>query len=121
MQIANLLAVLVGGALGSLLRWLFILKIPFVPHQFSWGTFFVNMAACLLIGTIYPKISSDFWRLLILTGLLGGFSTFSGLAIEIIQYVEYREYRLAVIYGATSLIFGILLAWLGQRFSVLFS
>ncbi|MFM6951693.1 MAG: FluC/FEX family fluoride channel [Bacteroidota bacterium] len=121
MQFANLFAVLIGGALGSLLRWLISFKIPFEIQQFSWGTFVVNMVACLLMGTLYPRLSSDFWRLLLFTGLLGGFSTFSGLVIEIIQYCEHQEYRLAVIYGLTSLIFGILLAWLGQRFSVLFS
>ena len=121
MQLANLFAVLVGGALGSVLRWLVGLKIPFDVQQFSWGTFAVNMTACLLVGTLYPRLNSDYWRLLMFTGLLGGFSTFSGLAIELIQYCEHQEYRLAVIYGITSLIFGLLSAWLGQRFSVFFS
>ncbi|MFM8995792.1 MAG: FluC/FEX family fluoride channel [Bacteroidota bacterium] len=86
MQFANLFAVLIGGALGGVLRWLISLKIPFVVQQFSWGTFVVNMVACLLMGALYPRLSNDFWRLLLFTGLLGGFSTFSGLAIEIIQY-----------------------------------
>ena len=121
MQLANLFAVLVGGALGSILRWLVGLKIPFDVQQFSWGTFAINMAACLLMGTLYPRLNSDFWRLLMFTGLLGGFSTFSGLVIELIQYSEHQEYRLAVVYGVTSLIFGLLSAWLGQRFSVFFS
>ncbi len=60
MQLANLFAVLVGGALGSILRWLVGLKIPFDVQQFSWGTFAVNMAACLLMGTLYPRLNSDF-------------------------------------------------------------
>jgi len=116
MQFANLFAIILGGASGSILRWLVGLKTPFVPQQFSWGTFTVNMAACLLMGALYPRLNSDFWRLFLLTGLLGGFSTFSGLIFEIIQYVEHQEYRLAVVYGFTSLIFGILIAWFGQRF-----
>lgn len=117
MQFSNLFAILISGALGSLLRWLIGLKITFVPQQFSWGTFTVNMAACLLMGALYPRLNNDFWRLFLLTGFLGGFSTFSGLIFEIIQYSEYHEYRLAVVYGFTSLIFGIIIAWLGQRFS----
>lgn len=121
MHFANLFAVLLGGALGSVFRWLIGFKIPFDAQQFSWGTFAVNMAACLLMGAFYPRLNSDFWRLLLFTGLLGGFSTFSGLVIEIIQYCEHQEYKLAVVYGITSLIFGLLTAWLGQRFSVLFS
>ncbi len=121
MQLGNLMGLIAGGAIGSVLRWAIGLRIPFHAHQFSWSTFFINASACFLIGLLWSKIETYAAKLFWITGFLGGFSTFSGFTLEIIQYLQCQEYKLAAVYGISSIIFGILLTWLGQRFSVSFS
>lgn len=121
MQFGNLMGLIAGGAIGSVLRWAIGLRIPFQTHHFSWSTFFINTTACFFIGFLWYRIESETAKLFWITGLLGGFSTFSGFTLEIIQYLQSQQNKLAAVYGISSIIFGILLTWLGQRFSVSFS
>jgi CrcB protein len=85
------LAVILGGGIGALLRYLSTQFINFIlKTQFSFGTIFVNCVGALLIGflvnffdmySLNPK-----WRLLIITGFLGGYTTFSAYSLETVQY-----------------------------------
>ena len=77
--------IFIGGGVGSVLRYLAQISInermSGIGFPFSWGTFIVNIAGSLLIGLFYSI--SERWnlsmemRLLLTTGLCGGFTTFS--------------------------------------------
>jgi CrcB protein len=85
-----LLVIAAGGALGSLARYGLSLAIPHGAGQFPVATLLVNVVGCLLIGGLMATIteSSRPHRLLrpfFGIGLLGGFTTFSTYAVEVLQ------------------------------------
>jgi len=96
------LLVILGGGIGALLRYLSTQFINFIfKTQFSFGTIFVNCIGALLIGflinffdlySLNPK-----WRLLIVTGFLGGYTTFSAYSLETVQYFINGNIKYAVI------------------------
>jgi CrcB protein len=87
-NLLNLLLVAVGGALGSVARYLlsmFVLRAT--GSLFPLGTFVVNAVGCLVFGAIAgaaiqrAPVAPE-WRLFLLVGVLGGFTTFSSYAFE---------------------------------------
>lgn len=84
----RLLAVIaVGGVLGSLARW--AVNLAFgerSPGDWPWATLTVNVIGCLAIGILASRLPTDrgpWWaRPLLITGILGGFTTFSAYAVE---------------------------------------
>jgi CrcB protein len=97
-----------GGALGSLLRyfvgqWSLRLWGP----NFPWGTLIVNVAGCFVIGVFAEMIARRFnasveLRLLLVTGFLGGFTTFSAFSLDAISLFERGEAMLGGVYIAAS-------------------
>ncbi|EJT05377.1 fluoride efflux transporter CrcB [Rhizobium sp. CCGE 510] len=91
------LLVAVGGAIGSLLRyyvgqWTLRLMGP----AFPWGTLAVNIVGCFVIGVFSELIARRFnasveLRLLLITGFLGGFTTFSAFSLDAISLFERGE------------------------------
>jgi CrcB protein len=108
--------VFVGGGLGSALRFgvgkLFISSL----NKFPTATFLVNMIGCLLIGLFvayFSKSENGFYKLLLVTGFCGGFTTFSTFSNESIFLLKNNQFTLAVIYILSSLIVGLLATFLG--------
>ncbi|WP_246167188.1 fluoride efflux transporter FluC [Sphingomonas piscis] len=83
---------------------------------FPWGTLAVNLlgsfAAGLLIGWLGGRSSSAGAQLLLMTGFLGGFTTFSAFSIDTIALAE-RSVAIAMAYVAATLITGLAAAWVG--------
>lgn len=85
------LAIAIGGALGSMARFASVGYItPWLNYRFPIGTLTVNVLGSLLIGIAYvvlvEKIAAPSeWRLFFITGLLGGFTTFSAFSLEVLQ------------------------------------
>ncbi|MDX6740429.1 CrcB family protein [Actinocorallia sp. A-T 12471] len=81
--VSALLDVAVGGALGALARWLITAAMPGAQGGFPWGTLLVNLLGCLVMGFLAAYLikgrSPRFARPLLVTGYLGGFTTFSHL------------------------------------------
>jgi CrcB protein len=80
---ASLLLVAAGGALGSVLRHLVsIAGLTLLGAAFPWGTLAVNLIGSAGIGIAGGLGVQGGWRLLLVTGLLGGFTTFSAFSLE---------------------------------------
>lgn len=84
------IAVAAGGATGALLRHGVNLLLPrSTQHAFSISTLTVNIAGCffagLLLVWILQRSETDFWRALLLTGLMGGLTTFSAFGLDLLQ------------------------------------
>ncbi|MDC9833313.1 fluoride efflux transporter CrcB [Rhizobium binxianense] len=102
------LLVAVGGAIGSVLRYYvgqWSLRL-FGP-AFPWGTLAVNVVGCFVIGVFAELIARKFnasaeLRLLLITGLLGGFTTFSAFSLDAISLFERGEAVAGGIYIAAS-------------------
>lgn len=98
-----LLLVGLGGAAGSILRHLVALAATAAMGTgFPWGTLAVNAAGSTAIGVLASLGLRDDARLLLVTGLLGGFTTFSAFSLETAQLWA-RAPWLAALYVAASL------------------
>ena len=114
------LAIPLGGALGSVLRFAAVLYItPLLNYRFPLGTFFVNMVESFLIGAAYvvlvekASVSGE-WRLFFISGMLGGFTTFSAFSLEMLQMWQGGHLVNAMVYAGSSVIIGLLIALLGM-------
>jgi CrcB protein len=116
----GLLIVALGGALGSVARY----KLSgFVLHhtldwRFPAGTFAVNVIGCLVAGVLAGLAERhDFLgpdaRLLLFTGVLGGFTTFSAFGLETMFLLKRGDFGIAAANIVLSVIAGLAALWLG--------
>ena len=124
-MIKQILLVGFGGFIGSAARYLLSGALTkWFPTIFPAGTFFVNVAGCLVIGVVYG-IASRFgwltqeWRLFLATGICGGFTTFSAFAYEGFRLIETSEYWTFAGYTLLSVIFCLLAVFFGVGISKL--
>jgi CrcB protein len=100
--------VALGGALGSVLRHaLSVLLAQALGTGFPWGTLAVNVIGSAAIGVAAGLGVSGGARLLLVTGMLGGFTTFSAFSLETGELFE-RHPGLAALYVAASVGLGLL-------------
>jgi CrcB protein len=117
----SLLLVALGGALGSVAR--FKLSGLVLHHtidcRFPAGTFAVNVIGCLAAGVLaglaekHDMLSPD-TRLLLFTGLLGGFTTFSAFGLETMHLVKRGDLGMAAANVILSVVAGLLALWIGM-------
>jgi CrcB protein len=111
-----LLVVAAGGAAGALARWAVVATWPTSPGGAGWGTLAVNLAGCFLLGVVAARVApGSLLRLGLGTGVLGGFTTFSTLAVETDRGVAEGRPALALAVLAVSLVGGVGLARVGER------
>lgn len=110
----------VGGALGALARYGVGLALPRPAGGFPWGTFLVNALGCLLIGVLIVVITE--WtsphplvRPFAVTGVLGGFTTFSTYAVDAHQLLLDGRLATAGAYLVGTLVTAVVATWLGMR------
>jgi len=103
-----------GGGLGAALRFAMALWVDGrLPSAFPWGTLAVNGLGCLGIGILATladeaELISPAGRLFLVSGLLGGFTTFSTFGMETWQLIEARSLGLAIGYAFFSVVLGML-------------
>lgn len=117
--VEEIIAVLIGGAIGSLLRFVMSRWINDVmPKNFPWGILFVNIFGCLLMGLLSGFLVerytlSAFWRAGIFLGFLGGFTTFSSFSLDTIQLFQAGAYVAGFMYIFSSVVYSLLATALG--------
>ena len=110
----NYVLVFVGGGLGSVLRHIVnVLCARGIGIGFPYGTFVVNITGSLVMGLIagylaFKGEASQPWRLFLMTGILGGYTTFSAFSLDAALLYERGELGLAAFYVLGSVLFSIL-------------
>ncbi|MDR3776634.1 MAG: fluoride efflux transporter CrcB [Terracidiphilus sp.] len=113
------LLIAVGGALGSIARyWVGSTISGRMGTKFPYGTFVINITACILIGFSITYLGkrvdlNPAWRFLIPVGFIGAFSTFSSYEWETLSTLRSGAFALASLYAVGSLILGLAAVWLG--------
>lgn len=95
----------VGGAVGAVARWKLggLVQHHAADWRFPLATFLVNVIGCIIAGVLAGLVvKRDLFtpdvRLLLFTGLLGGFTTFSAFGVETVQLLRRGEYAVALAY-----------------------
>lgn len=117
----RILLIFLGGGFGSVLRYL--VQGWFQPParaSFPLGTVIVNITGCLVIGFLAglfsgPRLINEDYRIGILVGILGGYTTFSTFALETINLSEHREFLYASLNVVVSVVVGLAAVWLGRQ------
>ena len=105
--------------MGGMLRYWLQLSLNKAQYILPLGTILVNLLGCLAIGLICgiceEKLIPKNLNVLLISGILGGFTTFSAFSIETIMIMQKNEYVLAITNILVSVIGGIAFAYLGYR------
>lgn len=117
------LAIALGGALGSVLRyWVSTIIDPRLGPEFPWGTLFANITGCVLIGFFANLSGSESrflgsveGRLFFITGICGGYTTFSSFSLQTVSLLKDGDTARAIIYIVASVLICLLGVWLGQH------
>lgn len=116
----NVMLVMAGGALGAGSRyWLTGVVQKALGTTFPWGTQLVNIIGCFLIGLLMTAGTellpmSTETRLFTVTGILGGFTTFSAFGYETVRLLEGGSHWLAVGNIVLNVVLGVGACWLGM-------
>jgi len=113
------LVVLAGAGLGGLAR--FVLGSWLMTRyggRFPMGTFVINVSGSFLIGLLMTLLTERWqphpnWRLFLIVGVLGGYTTFSSFEYETFQAARSGERSLGLLYVVSSVALGYLAVWLG--------
>jgi fluoride exporter len=116
--LGHLLAVIAGGIIGTFLRQ--ALTTHFAPHagQLPWSVLAINASGCLLIGLVVGAVfeanhRAIAWRLFLVTGILGGWTTYSALAASFVLLLHDHAPGSAVGLWVITIISNVVLAGAG--------
>lgn len=109
-----ILYIFLGGGIGSVCRYFAGLSITRqLTTAFPAGTFIVNITGCFLIGLLYGIANRHAWltvewRLFLITGICGGYTTFSTFSYESISLIRQGNYAYFFLYVVLSVVLGLL-------------
>jgi fluoride exporter len=119
------LLVALGAATGGISRWWVSLVFNPVWSGFPVGTLLVNTLGGLLAGMAYvwfgkmpadvAGLTPEAWRLLCVTGFLGGLTTFSTFSVELLALLEKDRFPMAIAHVTSHVLGALVCAWLGAR------
>jgi CrcB protein len=110
----TILVIGLGGAIGSIGRYLiggYIYR--HLATTFPAGTFVVNITGCFIIGLLYGLASRHAWltlewRLFLITGICGGYTTFSSFSFESMELFRHGNHVYFLLYVLLSVLLGLL-------------
>jgi CrcB protein len=112
--------VALGGGVGAVMRYQIGLWLLAAAQnaRFPLGTLLVNVLGCFAVGLLWALCErlnawSEEFRLALMIGLLGGFTTFSAFGLETVMMLRRDAFGVAAVYVLTSLILGGLAVWAG--------
>ena len=112
-DLALYLLVFLGSGIGGMLRYgVVVTATRALGLGFPFGTLIVNIVGCLVMGLLagwfaFRGDATQPWRLFLMTGVLGGFTTFSAFSLDVITLWERGEISLALGYVALSILVSI--------------
>lgn len=113
------LLIALGGSLGAIARyWVGSAVADRMGTKFPYGTFVINITACLIIGFSLVFLGrrvdlNPAWRFLIPVGFIGAYSTFSTFEWETFATIQSGAFFLAALYVALSFFVGLVAVWCG--------
>lgn len=123
-SIASIIAISIGAAFGAIARWGLALWLT-PGGMIPWGTLTANLAGGYLIGICIATFQAmpnldPVWRLLIVTGFLGGLTTFSSFSAEVVIFLMEARYGLALLTGLAHVAGSLLMTIAGVKTAVFF-
>lgn len=120
-MLKNLLLVGLGGALGSMLR--FVSSLLITTRIFPYATLVVNITGSFIIGIIFALSIKEVpltanWKLFLATGICGGFTTFSAFSLENMGMLQSGKAGMALLYSGLSIVLGIAATFLGYQLMI---
>jgi CrcB protein len=114
-----LVAVFIGGALGTVARFLLDSAHPLAPGHFPLTTLVINLSGSLAIGILIPLLThlGGRWtsaRPFLVVGLLGGWTTYSTLAVDAVLLAQHGHVGTMIGYLAATVVGGLAAVLLGQ-------
>lgn len=110
-MLSSLLQVALGGAIGSSLRYLSnVGAMRWIGPGFPWATLFVNILGSFVMGLIVEVLAQrggQHYAPFLMTGILGGFTTFSAFSLDTLTIWNRGDHALAMIYVAASVGFSL--------------
>lgn len=116
----SVLAISVGASLGALARWQLGVWLSAPGAWIPWGTLAANLIGGYLIGVAvgvfqaWPDLDPA-WRLLLVTGFLGGLTTFSAFSAEVVGFLTAGRLGMALATALLHVSGSLLMTWLGLR------
>jgi len=109
-----------GGALGALARWGVATALPHPTGGWPWATLLVNITGCLLLGALTAALTArspepPWARPFLAVGVLGGYTTYSAFAVEVVELADAGAAVLAAGYVLVSVLGGVLAVAVGAR------
>lgn len=113
-------AVALGGVVGSLGRWGVGLALPHAPGEVPWATFLVNVTGAFAMGLLVAFLvarpgTHRLARPFVGVGMLGGWTTFSALAVDAVQLGSTGHLPVAALYVVATFLVGVLAVAAGSR------
>jgi fluoride exporter len=106
-MIGTMMQVALGGAVGAVLRWGAGLALAF-----PYATVAVNVLGSFLIGLVWVAVAAR-WHPLLITGVLGGFTTFSAFSLDLFRLIEGGRAGAAFAYTGASVALSLGACWAG--------
>ena len=118
LSLASVLAVGLGAGVGALARWQLGLWLSSPGSLMAWGTLAANLVGGYLIGVAVgvfqalPELDPA-WKLLLMTGFLGGLTTFSAFSAEVVGFLTDGRLGLALLTALMHVAGSLMMTWLG--------
>ena len=118
--VLSVLGISLGAALGALARWQLALWLSSPGALIPWGTLAANLVGGYLIGVAVGALNmlpelDPLWRLLLVTGFLGGLTTFSTFSAEVVGFLTQGRLGLALLTTLAHVSGSLLMTWAGLK------